>query len=141
MDAQRLGDPAYAHTVQHAICAGLQQGRHVLAYTGPAGGLPTPAAVADSAAIAQASADLVARVVQAQADCGKPLRRIGIAGGDTSSHAVQALGLWGLSYQTTICPGVTLSRAHSPDPARNGLELMLKGGQMGEADLFERLLG
>ncbi|MFP5443066.1 MAG: four-carbon acid sugar kinase family protein [Betaproteobacteria bacterium] len=141
VDAQRLGDPAYAHTVQHAICAGLQQGRHVLAYTGPAGGLPTPAAVADSATIAQASAELVARVVQAQADCGTPLRRIGIAGGDTSSHAVQALGLWGLSYQTTICPGVTLSRAHSPDPARNGLELMLKGGQMGGADLFERLLG
>lgn len=113
----------------------------MLAYTGPAGGVPTPPAVGDSATIAQASAELVARVVQAQTDCGTPLRRIGIAGGDTSSHAVQALGLWGLSYQTTICPGVTLSRAHSPDPARNGVELMLKGGQMGGADLFERLLG
>ena len=54
---------------------------------------------------------------------------------------MQAWQLWGLSYQATICPGVTLSRAHSPDPARDGLELMLKGGQMGGVDLFERLLG
>ncbi|KRD55620.1 hypothetical protein ASE52_05160 [Acidovorax sp. Root275] len=71
----------------------------------------------------------------------QPLRRIGIAGGDTSRHAAQALQLWGLSYITTICPGVTLSSAHSADPSRHGLELMLKGGQMGGTDLFERLLG
>jgi uncharacterized protein YgbK (DUF1537 family) len=133
-------DPTYACIVQNAICTVLQKGQHVLAYTGPTGGSPANA-FTTAAPIAQISADIVARVVQTQADHGTPLRRIGIAGGDTSSHAVQALKLWGLSYQTTICPGVTLSRAHSPDPARNGLELMLKGGQMGEVDLFGRLLG
>ena len=52
---------------------------------------------------------------------------------------MQALGFWGLSYQTTMAPGVTLSRAHSENPALDGLELMLKGGQMGPADLFGRL--
>jgi uncharacterized protein YgbK (DUF1537 family) len=141
VDAQRLDiDPTYACIVQNAICTVLQKGQHVLAYTGPTGGSPANA-FTTAAPIAQISADIVARVVQTQADHGTPLRRIGIAGGDTSSHAVQALKLWGLSYQTTICPGVTLSRAHSPDPARNGLELMLKGGQMGEVDLFGRLLG
>jgi 3-oxoisoapionate kinase len=144
VDAQRLAThPAYSDTLLDALCAGLQNGRHVLAYTGPTGG-PTDgkAAVMTSAGnVALASANLVARVVQAQTDHGTPLRRIGIAGGDTSSHAVQALQLWGLSYQATLCPGVTLSRAHSPNPARHGLELMLKGGQMGGTDLFERLLG
>lgn len=140
VDAQRLGsDTAYTQTLQDSICAGLQSGQNVLAFTGPADGTAT--AITSSAHVAHASADLIARVVQAQANHGMPLRRIGIAGGDTSSHAVQALQLWGLSYQTTLCPGVTLSRAHSPDPARNGLELMLKGGQMGGVDLFERLLG
>jgi uncharacterized protein YgbK (DUF1537 family) len=140
VDAQRLAsDPAYVQTVQNAICAGLQSGQHVLAYTGPTDG--KAAHIASAANVAQASADLVARVVQAQTDHGTPLRRIGIAGGDTSSHAVQALQLWGLSYQATLCPGVTLSRAHSPNPARHGLELMLKGGQMGGTDLFARLLG
>lgn len=144
VDAQRLGnDAAYAQTLHDAVCAGLQSGHNVLAYTGPTGGPTdgTAANITSAAHVAQASAELVARVVQAQADHGKPLRRVGIAGGDTSSHAVQALQLWGLSYQSTLCPGVTLSRAHSPDPARNGMELMLKGGQMGGTDLFDRLLG
>lgn len=140
VDAQKLGsDTGYAQTLQDTVCALLRSGQHVLAYTGPSDGATAP--ITSAAHVAQASAALVARVVQAQADHGTPVRRVGIAGGDTSSHAVQALQLWGLSYQTTICPGVTLSRAHSPDPARNGLELMLKGGQMGGADLFERLLG
>ncbi|MEO6293225.1 MAG: four-carbon acid sugar kinase family protein [Burkholderiaceae bacterium] len=140
VDAQRLAnDPAYVQTLQDTICAGLHSGRHVLAYTGPTDG--KAAHITSAANVAQASADLVARVVQAQTDHDTPLRRIGIAGGDTSSHAVQALQLWGLSYKATLCPGVTLSRAHSPNPARHGLELMLKGGQMGGTDLFARLLG
>ena len=50
------------------------------------------------------------------------------------------MAFWGLSYQTTMTPGVTLSRAHSENPALDGLELMLKGGQMGDADLFGRLV-
>lgn len=140
VDAQRLGnEPAYAQTMLRAICTGLQKGQHVLAYTGPTDGTATNISSAEH--VAQASANLVARVVQAQTDHGTPLRRIGIAGGDTSSHVVQALQLWGLSYQTTLCPGVTLSRAHSQDRTRDGLELMLKGGQMGETDLFAKLLG
>ncbi|MBT9549289.1 MAG: hypothetical protein IV088_00450 [Hydrogenophaga sp.] len=137
VDAQRLSDDAaYAQTIQDGICAGLRSGQHVLAYTAPANGQATN--TASAARVAQASADLIARVVQARTDHGTPLRRVGIAGGDTSSHAVQALRLWGLSYLATICPGVTLSRAHT---ARDGLELMLKGGQMGGVDLFEQLLG
>lgn len=141
VDAQRLAnDQAYARYLEDTICAGLRSARHVLAYTGPTD-REAAAPIPSTAHIAQASARLVARVVQAQADHGTPLRRVGIAGGDTSSHAVQALQLWGLSYLTTVCPGVTLSRAHGADPARHGLELMLKGGQMGSTDLFERLLG
>ncbi|RYF23939.1 MAG: four-carbon acid sugar kinase family protein [Comamonadaceae bacterium] len=144
VDGHRLGsDPAYEQALQNAICAALASGRHVLAHTGPGGG-PDDAARAPVRAashVAQASAELIARVVQARADQGTPLRRVGIAGGDTSSHAVQALGLWGLSYQTTLCPGVTLSRAHSTTAPLHGLELMLKGGQMGGSDLFARLLG
>ena len=152
VDAARLtGDAGYAQALCLAICQTLQAGRHVLAHTGPAGAPLLPGHEVRSAAqagseehapsVAQASADLIARVVQTRAEQGTPLRRIGIAGGDTSSHAVQALGLWGLSYQTTLAPGVTLSRAHSPCPARHGMELMLKGGQMGGVDLFKRLLG
>jgi uncharacterized protein YgbK (DUF1537 family) len=69
-----------------------------------------------------------------------PLTRVGVAGGDTSSHAVQALDAWGLSYQAALAPGVALCRLHSEHPALDGLEIALKGGQMGGEDFFERLV-
>lgn len=68
------------------------------------------------------------------------VRRVGIAGGDSSSHAVRALGLWGMSHRGQLAPGVPLVRAHAHDARLDGLELMLKGGQMGPPDLFARLL-
>ena len=140
VDAHRLAsDVAHTQTLQEAICSGLQAGQHVLAYTGPTDGSEVTTTAA--AQVAKASANLIARVVQARAEQSAPLRRVGIAGGDTSSHAVHALQLWGLSYRTTLCPGVTISLGHSTDPARHGMELMLKGGQMGGTDLFARLLG
>ena len=46
-----------------------------------------------------------------------------------------ALGFGGM-----LSPGVSLVRAHADDPRLDGLELMLKGGQMESADVFERLL-
>ncbi|WP_307867347.1 nucleotide-binding domain containing protein, partial [Variovorax sp. E3] len=69
-----------------------------------------------------------------------PLQRVGIAGGDTSSHGVQALDAWGLSYVADIGAGTSLCRVHSDDAALDGLEIMLKGGQMGSDDVFERVV-
>ena len=66
VDAHRLAhDTDYAQSTQRAICAGLQQGHHVLAYTGPADGAHAPAGGA-LAAVAPASAALVARVARLQ---------------------------------------------------------------------------
>jgi uncharacterized protein YgbK (DUF1537 family) len=67
--------------------------------------------------------------------------RIGIAGGDTSSHAVQALAAWGLEWLGQIDAGVPLLRVHADDPRIDRLEAMLKGGQMGGDDLFKVLIG
>lgn len=134
-DATALcGDPGYAETLLGEVAASLAAGRHTLVWTAPA-----DAGTADTAQagrVAAATADFVAAVLRRVA-----LRRVGIAGGDTSSLAVRALGCWGLSYRCTLAPGVTVSRTHADDPAVDGLELMLKGGQMGGEDLFERLLG
>jgi 3-oxoisoapionate kinase len=68
------------------------------------------------------------------------VRRVGIAGGDTSSISVEALGIWALGFAGLLSPGASLVRVHADDPRLDGLELMLKGGQMGSADVFERLL-
>ncbi|MND80870.1 hypothetical protein D3C80_726500 [compost metagenome] len=67
-----------------------------------------------------------------------PVRRLIAAGGDTSSHMAQNLNLWGLAYGGQLSPGVALSIGRSDDPQRDGISLMLKGGQMGSIDLFDR---
>lgn len=67
------------------------------------------------------------------------LPRVVIAGGDTSSHCVRALGLQALTAAAQIAPGVALLRGHSDSVTRDGLELALKGGQMGTPDFFVRV--
>ena len=128
------GAPAALERVRSA----LKAGRHVLACTAPAEG--ERADTRHSGDLAAAGARLLRTLVEGEARAGRPLRRIGIAGGDTSSLGVQAMGLWGLSCRTTLGPGVAVSRTHSDDPAFDGLELMLKGGQMGAEDVFEQLV-
>jgi uncharacterized protein YgbK (DUF1537 family) len=64
------------------------------------------------------------------------LSRALIAGGDTSGHATLALGVDALSTVAAVAPGSPLCRAHAADPRRDGLELALKGGQIGGPDYF-----
>jgi uncharacterized protein YgbK (DUF1537 family) len=64
------------------------------------------------------------------------LKRAVIAGGDTSGHASLALGIYALTALAPIAPGSPLCRAHSEDPAHEGLEITLKGGQVGSPDFF-----
>jgi uncharacterized protein YgbK (DUF1537 family) len=64
------------------------------------------------------------------------LRRVVVAGGDTSSYATQELGLYGLEMRAELTPGAPLCRGYSDDPRFDGLEIALKGGQMGKADYF-----
>jgi 3-oxoisoapionate kinase len=67
------------------------------------------------------------------------VRRVVLAGGDTSSHAVNQLGLYALTWAASTEPGAPLCHAHSDTAALDGLELVLKGGQVGSADFFERV--
>jgi 3-oxoisoapionate kinase len=67
------------------------------------------------------------------------VRRVVLAGGDTSSHAVAQLGLYALTWAATLQPGAPLCRAHSDSPELDELELVLKGGQVGTDDFFERV--
>jgi 3-oxoisoapionate kinase len=69
------------------------------------------------------------------------LRRVVIAGGDTSSYATQELGLYGLEMLAELTPGAPLCRGYSHDPRFDGLEIALKGGQMGKPDYFGQARG
>jgi uncharacterized protein YgbK (DUF1537 family) len=89
------------------------------------------AADAATARLSGALGHLLADLVQDEG-----LTRAAIAGGDTSSHATAGLGVVALSVAGTLAPSVPLLHAHRPDPTARPLELVLKGGQMGRADLF-----
>ncbi len=64
------------------------------------------------------------------------LRRAVISGGDTSGHAARQLGLYAFTALAPTIPGAALLQAHSDDPTLAGLQLALKGGQMGSPDYF-----
>ncbi len=67
------------------------------------------------------------------------ISRICVAGGDTSSQVIQQLGISAMSMRYPLARGAPLCRAYSGHPRLDGLELTLKGGQMGEANFFDRV--
>jgi uncharacterized protein YgbK (DUF1537 family) len=69
--------------------------------------------------------------------CG--LRRLAIAGGDTSGFVARALGIEAVEMIAPVAPGAPLCRAHAPDSVAHGLEVGFKGGQVGQLDYFDTL--
>ena len=69
------------------------------------------------------------------------LRRALIAGGDTSSHALQQLGVFALTTRLPLpeTPGSPLCTAHSDTPVFDGLQIALKGGQIGGPAYFANI--
>ena len=66
----------------------------------------------------------------------QPLRRIVLSGGDTSSQVTQVLAPDALTVVARLAPGAPLCRLHAADKPLDGLEVALKGGQMGDTDYF-----
>jgi 3-oxoisoapionate kinase len=69
------------------------------------------------------------------------IRRVVVAGGDTSSHALGALDIHALTLRLPLhdTPGSPVCLTHSADAAFNHLEIALKGGQVGGDDYFVKL--
>jgi uncharacterized protein YgbK (DUF1537 family) len=121
-----LGDEQYADTLRDEALVLLSADNIMLVTERPS------RAPADAARVAVATGALL-RAVLSKAS----VARLVIAGGDTSSHAVAALDVWGLSYRRPMTPGAPLCRVHSDDARLDGLDIILKGGQMGAPDFFE----
>jgi 3-oxoisoapionate kinase len=64
------------------------------------------------------------------------VKRAAVSGGDTSGFAMRALGAYALEAIAPIAPGAPLCRVFSTDPKVDGIEIALKGGQMGKVDFF-----
>ncbi|MBT9291754.1 four-carbon acid sugar kinase family protein [Prosthecodimorpha staleyi] len=146
--ARLIAEAAYRDAQAARIAQGLAAGRHMLAATA----LPEAEAAEAGAGAAEVGTDpqprlgalqvaeATARLAAAVLNRIRPARTC-IAGGDTSSLAIQALGLWGLSHIATLGPGAALCRTHADRADMDGLEIMLKGGQMGQPTLFDDLAG
>ncbi|KLN56370.1 four-carbon acid sugar kinase family protein [Variovorax paradoxus] len=67
----------------------------------------------------------------------EPLERLLLSGGDTSSQIVKTLAPDALLVVARLTPGAPLCRVVSDQPWLDGLEVALKGGQMGDANFFD----
>ncbi|WP_342239515.1 four-carbon acid sugar kinase family protein [Inquilinus sp. OTU3971] len=127
-----------------AALAAIGAGRDPLLFT--ARGPDDPAVTALNQALAASGADPA--VVNERIGTGlgtalkQVLRQAGlkrgiIAGGDTSGYGASVLGIHALTALAPTVPGAALFQAHGDDLA--GLEIALKGGQMGAPDYFLRI--
>lgn len=66
------------------------------------------------------------------------LPRVVVAGGDTSGHVVTALGATAMKSKSVI-GDTLLCELEATSPTIHGLEVVLKGGQIGAIDFFERV--
>ncbi|CAG7635773.1 3-oxo-isoapionate kinase [Paenibacillus solanacearum] len=64
------------------------------------------------------------------------IRRVIVAGGDTSGFVTREMGIYGLEMLLPVSPGAPLCKAYSLEPELEGVELALKGGQLGGPEFF-----
>jgi uncharacterized protein YgbK (DUF1537 family) len=148
LDATRAVDAvewtrAIGRAVERALAA-LSSGRDALLVT--ASGPDDPAISALNAAIKASGATAAAVNDRIGAGLGQALdsiletarlQRAVVAGGDTSGHALQAMGVYALTAIAPLAEGAPLCRASSDRPHAR-IEIALKGGQVGGVDLFCR---
>ena len=126
-----------------AALAALGAGRDALVYS--AAGPDDPAVASLRTAITSAGASAEAINERIGTSLGTildliltktGLTRVVISGGDTSGRAASMLGIDALTAIAPLAPGSPLCRAHSARRDRDGLEIALKGGQVGAPDFF-----
>ena len=152
LDAARAIDPEdwsqLLSLTRESALAALSEGRDALVVT--ARGPDDPALQRFKAALARSGIDAgelndriglgLGRLI-ADIRATTRLPRMVVAGGDTSGHVTTSLGALALSALAPLAPGAPMCRVHACNPAINGLEISLKGGQMGLRDFFHQAKG
>jgi uncharacterized protein YgbK (DUF1537 family) len=136
LDVQALAEDAEpARPAINDALKALANGRSAVLYTalGPHDRVQSGTLDADALAAVSRNAGRALREVLTRSQ----VKRAVVAGGDTSGHAGQQLGLQALTLRAPIAPGAPLCRAWSDDPERDGMEIVFKGGQCGGDDFFE----
>ncbi|NTF45602.1 four-carbon acid sugar kinase family protein [Rhizobium rhizogenes] len=124
----------------NAGAASLKEGRSVILHTalGPSAdrGGDIDRIPGARHRLGQALGILLRRLIEQEG-----LGRAVIAGGDTSSHALQELRVDALTTLLPLpqTPGSPLCTAHGSHAPTNGLQIALKGGQVGTDDYFAQI--
>jgi uncharacterized protein YgbK (DUF1537 family) len=123
-----LSDDGRMSDLAGKVATMLNSGENLLAHLDP------QASYAFSGAgLAERQALFAARVMGNAA-----IGSLGIAGGDTSSIIIRHLGFSSLAFDRRMGPGVCVCIGASGDPDRDGMPLLLKGGQVGGVDILDR---
>jgi uncharacterized protein YgbK (DUF1537 family) len=139
LDLARRDAAAIARATEKALDA-LRRGASPLVFTA-LGGATDEGAQIDSVpygrrAIGESLGKILRSILEQTT-----LRRVIIAGGDTSSHALGQLDIFALTtrFPLIATPGSPLCIAYSHDERLNQLELAMKGGQLGGDAYFVQL--
>ncbi|MBA3480118.1 MAG: four-carbon acid sugar kinase family protein [Lautropia sp.] len=147
MDALRTADPGTRQTEVERVIASadraLQEGRDVIVYTAQSPDDPEITRLREQSVAAGTS------MVQAQQSLGEALGRVArsllerhalprvvVAGGDTSGQVVAQLPVDALEAVSPLAKGSPICRVYSTARRFDGMQLVLKGGQVGGAAFF-----
>jgi uncharacterized protein YgbK (DUF1537 family) len=121
--------------VRRALTA-LDLGRNPLLYTARGPGDP---AILDARAHGERVGTHLGRLAR-RLLAETRLKRLVVAGGDTSGYVARQLGLYALEMAAPLAPGSPLCVARAREDAFDGLEIAMKGGQVGKPDYFGSVL-
>ena len=147
LDVLRVVDPgtrqAELDRVIRSADRALQAGKDALVYTAQSPDDATIASLREHCTAAGSS------IVEAQQSLGNALGRIAskllqrhalprvvLAGGDTSGRILTQLPVDALEAVSPLAKGSPICRCYSEVEQFNGMELVMKGGQVGAADFF-----
>lgn len=122
------GDVALIKNLARSCIAHLERGNHLLLHLEAKSRYSL-----SSQQLASWMAELIEDIVSADVS-----GLLTIAGGDTSSLALERLGPDSLSFVEHFDKGAPLIQAHSNKQHLNELPMILKGGQMGALDFFDQ---
>jgi uncharacterized protein YgbK (DUF1537 family) len=137
LDARKLaqGDGPETQRAVEAALKILTQGRSVALYSALG---PEDPALSPAAGDFQRGLGLRIGVILRDVLQRSGIRRAVVAGGDTSGQAGRQLGVYALTVLKPMAPGSPLCRAWADGPF-DGLEIVFKGGQVGDVDFFEKV--
>jgi 3-oxoisoapionate kinase len=126
---------AIADAVTKAVDA-VSRGRHAVVHA--ALGPDDPRVTTTRAVCADADARIGVRLGRALRSIldRTGVRRVVIAGGDTSGAVARELGIESLTMVASLVRGAPLCRASAPGSPADGIEMSFKGGQVGPPEFF-----